>query len=679
MTTLSPTRLYGSRGYRRSALAVLLLASLVVSALAQATPALAQAGQGPQLLHLPMRWCVLEGTLAARRDPDAAVLERIRRGSSILAPQAGITLRSALNATLAGAKAFPVIKDPRPRLGRPGDVRVPTESGAEYTLVMQRCAQAWQRLERRAGPGADLGGVSYGPPAVIIRDFVDGRGRPVSNVWGYAFSASSNADYCAADTALIRRASGGSLMVVDSSDGSPSALLDRRLIAHEVGHILRLGHGDGLDNPGSVPGRVDKFCDDSENPDIAPGSLMSRSLSYEDVRSWQRRLPRNVLRRHPAAVEEQVFYAPPIKRERHIFLERIAHDGVRTVRRLLPPGPAALRPLPRLRSAGVRGASLFDAIRETSGDETRPRGADLRAAGLSEAVGPDDGDRGGEVIDVGPDDGGHGFDVSLWPDGLPFGSGGQHGFVVIDVDGDAGTGGSPGSVPGNPIPEWKDLLGVELLVRSVLEAGELSAQAWRWDEAALEWLELDPAPTVEVTQRLAEGDHAAEQDDATARRDSIVISVPSGVVELSERFGMAAMLRLRTAEGKVYRDSFPSDVVASGVVAMSLQSADYPLCALNRDSSRPASAMPGAAATLELSGFGSSGPVSVWLGDSTVPIARAEYQELGCTWPWVTEVTLPEASEPGLQVLQVVLDDSGLTAACAVVVGDMELPDFDAP
>jgi hypothetical protein len=99
----------------------------------------AQGGAGPQLLHFPMRWCVLEGTVAARRDSDAAVLARIRRGSSILAPQTSITLRSVLSTTLADARACPVIKDPRTSLGRPGDVRTPAESSSEYLLVMQRC------------------------------------------------------------------------------------------------------------------------------------------------------------------------------------------------------------------------------------------------------------------------------------------------------------------------------------------------------------------------------------------------------------------------------------------------------------------------------------------------------------------------------------------------------------
>ena len=111
----------------------------------------AQGGAEPQLLHFPMRWCVLEGTVAARRDPDAAVLARIRRGSSILAPQTGITLRSVLNTTLA----CPVIKDPRTSLGRPGDVRAPTESSSEILLVMQRCVQVWQRLERRPAPTSE--------------------------------------------------------------------------------------------------------------------------------------------------------------------------------------------------------------------------------------------------------------------------------------------------------------------------------------------------------------------------------------------------------------------------------------------------------------------------------------------------------------------------------------------
>jgi hypothetical protein len=79
------------------------------------------------------------------------------------------------------------------------------------------------------------------------------------------------------------------------------------------------------------------------------------------------------------------------------------------------------------------------------------------------------------------------------PDGLPFASGVQHGFVLVDLDGDSAAGGSPGSVPGNPLPDLSAVAGADLLARSRIADGELTAQAWPWDAAAASWLKHRPA------------------------------------------------------------------------------------------------------------------------------------------------------------------------------------------
>ena len=161
-------------------------------------------------------------------------------------------------------------------------------------------------------------------------------------------------------------------MVVDSSDGQPSAQLDRRLIAHEVGHILRLGHGNGLDDRGSVGGRIDKFCDDTENPDVSPGSLMSANLRFERVTPWQRVLPRTVASRQPAVVADQPIIRVRPPRTPSQLLQRISNNGSRVLDRLLPPGRTPLSPLARLRSAGVLGAQVWDALGDTQGSRCRP-------------------------------------------------------------------------------------------------------------------------------------------------------------------------------------------------------------------------------------------------------------------------------------------------------------------
>ena len=95
--------------------------------------------------------------------------------------------------------------------------------------------------------------------------------------------------------------------------------------------------------------------------------------------------------------------------------------------------------------------------------------------------------------------------------------------------------------------------------------------------------------------------------------------------------------------------------------------------------------------TLEVDGFDQDGTLSVWLGDSPAPIAKLDYTEMPCDWPWVGELTLPEqlsgagagdetpeaspipgqpVDEGGLQMLQVVLEGTGLTADCPIIIGE---------
>jgi hypothetical protein len=628
------------------------LSLLCASAMVAAVPGAARAQDGElRLLHLPMRWCVLEGTIAARRDPNKAVLERIRRGSSVLAPGTGITLRGALDAVLATSAGFPVIRDPRPGLGRRGDVRVPTESLGEYGIVVSACGDAWSRLQQAAGQGSRLGGVARGPVAVIIRSFVSGSGQPVTNIWGYAISASTNGDYCDARGPRVRSASGGSLLVIDSSGGTPSVLSDRRLIAHEVGHILRLGHGDGMDNPGSAPGRIDKFCDSAENPDIAPGSLMSASLRYGRVTPWQRRLPRTVAARHPGTVEDRPVLVPRSRVVRWTALQRAANGGHRLVARSRRGRLEPMSPLPWLRPAGVRGYEASDDVRDAVGPGGAGAVADIE--GISVAVDEESGE----------------VDVSVRFRGLPGDLTTVEHDVFGDGDGDAGTGGPPDAIEGGPDPEVDDPVGIDFVIRGVIEGGSVAAEAWRWDQQVGSWITVDPPP-------IAQLDGSFGEDDEAINADTMMVRLAPGSVELSERPNLRAVSRATDAQGRTSVDVLPGEPGEPGdgaMVAMSLEPAIYPVCAVNRTALHAGTVEPGGQATIEVYGFGEDGPVSVWLGDRPEPIATGGYEEMvDDPWPWVTQLTMPTDLDDTLQMVQVSLGDGGLTADCPVLVGDAD-------
>jgi len=649
-----------ARSWRRRLGGVVALLIALALSLAILPPSVgAQPPGGPRILHLPMRWCVLEGSPAARRNPTAAVLERIRRGSAILAREAGITLQSPITKALGEQVGFPVIADPRPSVGRLGDVVVPVESTLEYRLVIDRCEQAWRRIIDAAGPGAGLGAVARGPVSVIIRDFVTRGGALYSSVWGFGFSVSSSGDYCAAANPIVRSASGGTLMVVDTSDGQPSALLDRRLIAHEVGHILRLGHGNGIDDRGSVGGRIDKFCDDTENPDVEPGSLMSASLRYERVMPWQRVLPRTVASRHPAVVADQPILRVRPPQTPSSLLQRISNEGSRVIDRLLPPGRAPLSPLQRLRSAGVLGAQVWDALQDVRGRNVGTR-SDLQAFGLS--VDEESGD------------------VTVWwePVGDPGGAGADSVFEgAVDSDDDASTGGGVDDLDDvddpKPFVDWGAVGGFELLLNVETDEEGSRADGWRWDDLLGSWQQLVPPPRVEIGSGFGE-------DDEALRGGTVEVTLPASALTLGERFSMGGRLRTKS-RGREHVDSLPDGVTTGERVPMTLATPDYPVCAVNRASLFPGVVEPGGRATVEVHGFGDGGPVSIWLGDADAPVATGDYWEIpGGGWPWTIEFDVPSdiETEGGTFLTQVVFGDTGMAAECPVLVGDAELPDFDA-
>ena len=87
----------------------------------------------------------------------------------------------------------------------------------------------------------------------------------------------ASANLCS-NPAAVTSAQGGSIVVVDFS-GTSTAATDARLVAHELGHVLRLGHGNGLDDDGD--GSLDDnvfTCDPSETANT-PASVMHRTIT----------------------------------------------------------------------------------------------------------------------------------------------------------------------------------------------------------------------------------------------------------------------------------------------------------------------------------------------------------------------------------------------------------------
>jgi hypothetical protein len=212
---------------------------------------------------------------------------------------------------------FPKIDDPDTSRGQPGDMVDPDsddpdvarQGRADLKRATRACERAWQGLAENIDPLAPR--AMQGPVAIAIRRFIDLDGRRVPERLGYGGSTVVSGDTCRVPPAgspyPVRATSGGRFEIIDEDQMTvfqDHAAADRLVGAHELGHILRLGHGDGRDNDGD--GSFDGNCDSSEDAQKVPSTLMHPTISTTAsdrtvIRSPQRALARRIASRHIAA------------------------------------------------------------------------------------------------------------------------------------------------------------------------------------------------------------------------------------------------------------------------------------------------------------------------------------------------------------------------------------------
>lgn len=235
---------------------------------------------------VPIRWCAVRGSRLAEdsRWLDRSLWARSGLASTIyLRAGTGIEFRSAMMSDIATSTAasFPVIDDPRPLgPGELGDIEIPTlgnQDVPELREAIASCRTAWDSLEQQLGVNIE------GILALNVRGLVQ-SGLTV-HVLGIGFgfhnvAAAPGTDACTQPTSVVTN--DGVLLVTDGevvpfAPGFPPSDPHDKLLAHELGHTLFLGHGNGVDDDNN--GLVDQFCDQLENPDAASQSLMTPILS----------------------------------------------------------------------------------------------------------------------------------------------------------------------------------------------------------------------------------------------------------------------------------------------------------------------------------------------------------------------------------------------------------------
>jgi hypothetical protein len=217
----------------------------VVMVVRSASGAVATIPGGTNILHVPMSWCVVngspaavspnvtsEGTTVADTTTDAVIWRRHERPTdNVYTPQASISLRSSIN-NAWGTLSFPIIADPDTTHGLQGDVDSTTN---EATTMVNNCDTAYTNLGRSG----------IGITAVNVNLWDDANGGHIFQV-GLGGCSYVPGQPCSQDFFIVvtdnhymyptvpnRQIPGDGTLIADPFDVT---------VGHETGHALGLPH-----------------------------------------------------------------------------------------------------------------------------------------------------------------------------------------------------------------------------------------------------------------------------------------------------------------------------------------------------------------------------------------------------------------------------------------------------
>jgi hypothetical protein len=518
------------------------------------------------LIQVPVRWCILQGSPQAQGKapgeilPGTKLLALIQKLNTVWVPGARIAFRPAFSS------GIPVIADPIPTDNdflNVGDIDLSGFLGSgEPALAASAGEQAWLALapsqrgvmlvnvNRMPGPSLILG-VAPAPSNALLQ----GGAR-------HAALCSSPRQLLVSDltpqfTAVVDQALYTGVTYPSGADMPHLAL------AHELGHVLLLGHGNGFDDdqdgvqpPANGPRLYDEYCDDWPAEDtLTPSvscevssSMMQTSAGCPNLRPHQIEAARAAAKLVPGA----------------LFGASAALLGGSNVNGSLVAGETCPAP-----ACGLPGHVYIAR-------------ADL---GLTQDVAT--------------------LQHTLLA-GVPAGIAMQY-LQFLDVDGDPSSGGAPASL-GFPTA----FAGAELVTRVSVSrsAGGWTATPTVWRHEGGGFVEVgDPAIRAEAFGQVA-------SDAPVPLSGTVTVSLPqllvAGLVETPRLQALAFELG---AGGALHR--IPSAPDAGGLV--SLAASAFPECSLF-----PLGAPPGEVVSIHATGLPGGQSVDLLLGDRLVSSGQTD-------------------------------------------------------